>query len=351
MYTFKQTLLATAGILLLANPSFAQVNNADKKIRIKIEVNDDGKQVSIDTTFTDEAAFHQWMHDNNYDEPKQPPAPPVPPTAPNPSSPPLPPSAPAPPSEPKSSKGKDFQIRIFSNKEKAEMKLEMDKLNKELRESMKELDDMKFDVNINGDDDMDIVIKRFSGDNDSLFYSFSLPDCEKIKKEMQDLSENMKSFSFSFDIDDDKEEINSDKKQKRTSKVIIIEKSDKKNGSTKRKDKENELPAEEKSKTKENDTDRKSGNGQTSYELSPSNFELSPNPGKGKYKLSFDLPSTEPVTVKVLDFAGRQLFSDLAENFTGHYQNEFDITGKSKGTYLLQIRQGENWMHKKFLLN
>ncbi|MBK7855404.1 MAG: T9SS type A sorting domain-containing protein [Bacteroidetes bacterium] len=342
MYTFKQTLLSAASILLLAGTSLAQSND-DEKIRIKIQINDDDRQVNVDTAFTDEAAFKQWMRDNNYDEPpmpKAPPAPPSPPTAPLP---------PAPPSKPESLKEKDVRIRIFSNKDKAELKLEMDKLNEELKESMKELSEMKFDVNINGDDDMDIVIKKFNGDKDSMFYSFSMPDCEKLKEEMEQLSDNIKSFNFSFDYNNEDDEQLKDKKQKRTSKVIIIEKDAK--SESKKKEVEKENAPREKKEENDKSKNKENSKGNTSYELNPQNFELSPNPGKGQYKLSFDLTSTEPVTVKVVDFAGRQVFSDVAENFTGHYHNEFDITGKSKGTYLLQIRQGENWMHKKFLLN
>jgi|CXWJ01.1.fsa_nt_gi hypothetical protein len=341
MHTFKQAILSVAAMLLLAGTSFAQSNEDNKKIRIKISISENGKQVNIDTTFSDEAALHQWMRDNNYDEPQSIPEPPAPPTPPDE---PLPPSPPAPPTAPKSPGEKDVRIKIFKDGDRAELKMETDKLNKELKESLKELNDMKFDVNIIGDDDMDVVIKKFDGDKDSLFYSFSMPDCEKLKKEMQELTDNMKSFSFSFNYDDEsKEELNTDKSRKRTSKVIIIEKDVKK----KELKKEN---ATEKKK-KENGADINNSKGQTSFNLNPTNFELSPNPGKGLFNLSFDLASTEPVTVNVLDFAGRQVFNDVAENFTGHYQNEFDITGKSKGTYLLQIRQGENWLHKKFLLN
>jgi Secretion system C-terminal sorting domain len=328
MNKHKQTILiATAMLQLVSAASFAQKNDDEKNIRIKIQINDDGKNVNIDTTFTDEATMQKWMKENDFDAPVPPP-------------PSTPPDPPQPPDAPKNKQHEEMRIKVYSDKEVENLKEEIADLEKNLKEELKSLNDIKIDVDVFKDEEgREIVIKKFGGEKDSFFYSFKIPDCEQLKKEMQELGDEMKSFTFSFDSDD-----KSDKKIKRSSKVIIIEDGKKKNQKKEKESKgdKKETPAKEE---KQQPT-----KGQTAFELTPENFNLSPNPGKGLYNLNFDLASTEPVAVKMLDFAGREVFSDVAENFTGHYENQIDITGKSRGTYLLQIKQGESWMHKKVML-
>lgn len=87
-----------------------------------------------------------------------------------------------------------------------------------------------------------------------------------------------------------------------------------------------------------------------SYALDAKNLSFSPNPNEGKFNLSFSVPSNGKLEVAILNLSGQKVFDDVIENFTGEYNREIDISNHSKGTYLLQIRQGDQWLHKKFVV-
>ena len=92
------------------------------------------------------------------------------------------------------------------------------------------------------------------------------------------------------------------------------------------------------------------GNDYNSYALDAKDLKFSPNPNFGKFNLSFSLPVTGKLEVIILNLSGQIVFEDVIENFSGQYNREIDISSHAKGTYLLQVKQGDAWLHKKFIV-
>lgn len=74
--------------------------------------------------------------------------------------------------------------------------------------------------------------------------------------------------------------------------------------------------------------------------LSPKTLKLYPNPNDGKFKLDLELEESSPVTFRVFDIKGNQVYMETIADFkAGLFTREVDITREAKGTYFLQITQ------------
>ena len=69
-------------------------------------------------------------------------------------------------------------------------------------------------------------------------------------------------------------------------------------------------------------------------------FRAFPNPTESQVMLTF---KGEPVatTVSFFDLAGRQLFREELNAFSGFYQQQFDLSAYRNGTILIEVQQGE----------
>jgi len=84
--------------------------------------------------------------------------------------------------------------------------------------------------------------------------------------------------------------------------------------------------------------------------LKASSVSYDPNPSAGKFNLKFALDQKDPVTVKVLDISGSEIYSETVMDFEGNYNNQIDLKGKSKGIYILQISQNKKSLTKKIVI-
>ncbi len=75
-----------------------------------------------------------------------------------------------------------------------------------------------------------------------------------------------------------------------------------------------------------------------------------PNPTSGKFKLDFALKSEKDVKIKILDAAGKEVYSEELKDFSGNYSKEIDISGNKKGVYFIIINQGDKYKSKKIVL-
>jgi hypothetical protein len=75
-----------------------------------------------------------------------------------------------------------------------------------------------------------------------------------------------------------------------------------------------------------------------------------PNPTSGKFKLDFALESEKDVKIKILDAAGKEIYSEELKDFSGNYSKEIDISGNKKGVYFIIINQGDKYKSKKIVL-
>lgn len=68
---------------------------------------------------------------------------------------------------------------------------------------------------------------------------------------------------------------------------------------------------------------------------------IQPNPNNGIFTFSFDVATTQNVTVEVMNALGQAVFTDVVREFTGTYRREMDLTATSSGVYYLKIKRGE----------
>ena len=85
-------------------------------------------------------------------------------------------------------------------------------------------------------------------------------------------------------------------------------------------------------------------------QLNPDDFKIYPNPNSGSFDLKFHLDTHGKTTINVLDASGKEVFSESFPDFTGDYNKHIDLPSKGKGTYLLNVKQDDRWMHKKVVV-
>lgn len=77
---------------------------------------------------------------------------------------------------------------------------------------------------------------------------------------------------------------------------------------------------------------------------------FSPNPNRGQFSLSFDIPERGNTLVRITDTTGKVAFEEKLENFEGQYNQKIDISENYKGLYYLQVIQGDKVMTKKIVV-
>ncbi len=100
----------------------------------------------------------------------------------------------------------------------------------------------------------------------------------------------------------------------------------------------------------QNDASLKGATVSLKSNLKSSSISYDPNPGTGKFTLKFAIDQKEPVTVKVLDILGNEVYNEMVMDFQGNYDNQIDLQGKSKGIYILQICQNKKTLSKKIVI-
>jgi len=92
------------------------------------------------------------------------------------------------------------------------------------------------------------------------------------------------------------------------------------------------------------------------FKTEPSKKELKidalkfyPNPGNGLFTLEFQTPNNGEVEIVVNDVKGRQVYQQVVEG-KGNYTHPIDLSNKSKGLYILTLRQGKKSTHKKLVI-
>lgn len=79
-------------------------------------------------------------------------------------------------------------------------------------------------------------------------------------------------------------------------------------------------------------------------------LRFSPNPGDGRFNLSFELPESGKTTIRIFDSNGNEVYKEKLNKFTGEYQGQIDITNEPKGLYFLVIEQNGNSLSKKIIV-
>jgi hypothetical protein len=321
--TIKETLawilLAGAAFLLTATIAFAQEKKPGKKntTTIKIIKNEDGKTTKIDTTFEagDEEVVEKVLrdlgleHDMSFDF-----------------------NAPEPPAAPGDRRRmKMFHYEGMSKEDKEKLKEEM----KDLKEEMGELHEKLKDIHIE-------IFSDEDGKGDiSNSYSFTMPPVPPMTDEDFNFSDGdckrkMRHGNFFFhhldslsdndhavimgDEDEQPPVFEKEVKGKHGEKVFVYKRS---------------KPADKMSKEEAED---KSG------------IKLFPNPNDGKFSIRFHSDTKDELRVKIYNAQGKEVYSETLKDFTGDYSNEFDLSAKGKGSYIIKIAQGKKTMAEKFVI-
>lgn len=80
------------------------------------------------------------------------------------------------------------------------------------------------------------------------------------------------------------------------------------------------------------------------------NLRFYPNPGKGRFDLSFFSEKKGNIEIMIFDSKGKVLYKQMLSDFSGEYSDQIDITAEGKGNYLLRISQGDKSVTKKIIV-
>lgn len=383
--------LMLAAMLLLGNNSLLaqQETKKSKKISVTIINEEDGKKTVIDTTFenADQESVDVFLQSKGMDKS-------IPPVAPVPPTPPIPPDAKGYSYHYKIDRD-DFDFDIDLDAEMKDLAKELEKVKKELRKSLeksklskeemkrlqdeieKELEKLNFEYEKDGkrerviirkktsenvdrnDKDEKIFIRNISNnvvwvseDGDAKGNIVITPGGDKhiciVKSEGKSRnSVNKTDCNVMVLTGDDTKDI--DFKKGDDERIIIVKKSEK----------EKSCPAMPKELLPEVELSIKDeapaqGNNSklsvdTEVKLNPEKFNVFPNPSNGTFDLAFELSTKGNTLIKVLDAAGRTIYSEELPDFSGSYRKQIDLPS-GRGSYLLQVKQDDKWMHKKVVV-
>ncbi len=85
-------------------------------------------------------------------------------------------------------------------------------------------------------------------------------------------------------------------------------------------------------------------------QLSVTGLQLHPNPSTGKFTLEFTAPEKEATSIVIYNLHGVKVYEEKIADFKGKYKKEIDISGEKRGTYFLEINQGDKRSARKIIL-
>lgn len=80
------------------------------------------------------------------------------------------------------------------------------------------------------------------------------------------------------------------------------------------------------------------------------NFECYPNPNSGIFKLKFNVPQANNISISIVDESGKSVYSEKLNDFKGNFFKEIDIKGKVSGACILTVTDNDNSITKKFIV-
>lgn len=326
MKTIQQLSLVMMLTVAAFTPSSGQ---EQKKYRILISTVENGTEQTLDTTFNTKAELDQFMAARNAQ---------------------MPGNIEIDETAPAGTEGlHEINVTIngddLTGEQKVEIRKELNNLKKELKslDELKELDELKkIDVDRMLEELKDLKIEvthEVSEENPTVV----------IRKVEVDDKGNKTSTIQHFVVNG--EEIESDEPQVVIMKCDSLHKNDtqikiiKMNSSD---SKDNNVKVPEAPAVKP--PVKKEENQPNDYELAVSDMKIYPNPTPGKITVSFKVDEEGPVQLRVIDGAGRTIINEEVNPSDGYFSKEYSIEGKARGTYLLQLKQGEKWRHEKIIL-
>ncbi|MEO6758150.1 MAG: PDZ domain-containing protein, partial [Saprospiraceae bacterium] len=84
-------------------------------------------------------------------------------------------------------------------------------------------------------------------------------------------------------------------------------------------------------------------------DLQVMDLNLFPNPTFGLLNVRFEAEAI-PTTVRITDAAGKVVYENSLRQFTGSFNEQVDLTGKTPGIYTVTMQQGKKLISKNFVL-
>ncbi|MBW8050665.1 MAG: T9SS type A sorting domain-containing protein [Cytophagales bacterium] len=81
------------------------------------------------------------------------------------------------------------------------------------------------------------------------------------------------------------------------------------------------------------------------------NMQFYPNPGKNILTLKIKSINTNEIVIKIFNIQGKEIFTDIANKYSGDYIKELDTSKFSKGIYTVQAIIGNEKVAMKFIIN
>lgn len=78
-------------------------------------------------------------------------------------------------------------------------------------------------------------------------------------------------------------------------------------------------------------------------------LDLYPNPTAGPLNVTFEAEAV-PTTVRITDVAGKTVYQNVIEQFSGYFSERINLEGNTPGTYVLSIEQNGKAVSKKIVL-
>ena len=85
-------------------------------------------------------------------------------------------------------------------------------------------------------------------------------------------------------------------------------------------------------------------------ELMVTDLKLFPNPNIGQFNLTFEVPGEGDVFIMVYSSQGELIINEQISDFSGRFNESYDLGVNPAGTYYLMVRQGENVMSRKIIV-
>ncbi len=85
-------------------------------------------------------------------------------------------------------------------------------------------------------------------------------------------------------------------------------------------------------------------------DLLPGELEVFPNPTTGIAQVKYSSELDGSFSLRLTDVAGRMIYKNSEETFSGYFDEAIDLTGKASGIYFLQIVHGGETRTEKVIL-
>ncbi|MBI4648727.1 MAG: T9SS type A sorting domain-containing protein, partial [Bacteroidia bacterium] len=81
--------------------------------------------------------------------------------------------------------------------------------------------------------------------------------------------------------------------------------------------------------------------------LQAGSFKVFPNPNQGTFNVQFDLNQTQEISIVILDFLGKEIYSEKSQKQNGKLDRSIDLSNSAAGIYTLILKIGDNQLIEK----